>query len=133
MSQPTNLVLLQIGDVSGDGHNQRDTFILESSKNHKDLQEAFDKGDELFEFSNYCCEYEENKIPLELFNKLKAYLTEEEIASVGCFGHDDEEVSIHYSDYPYLWVAVARAGDPDLYVKLVKLPIIDGGGYGCYF
>lgn len=133
MSQPTNIVLLEIGDVSGDGHNQRDTFVLESSKNHKDLEAAFAKGNELFGFSDYCCEYEENKIPVDLLNKLKVFLSEEEIVSAGCFDYDDGKVSVYSQDYPYLWIAVARSGDPDLFVKLVKLPSIDGGGYGCYY
>lgn len=119
--------MVTVGDWSRDGHNQFDTYVVYSNKPQEKVMEAYSKGCEKLGFDlikEYCCEYEDNKIPEEIYEHFKHIV-------------DIDEFRGKYTVWSETWadmvLHVAKLGDPELDVNIKELNSWKIGGYGLYY
>ena len=63
-----------VGDWSGDGHNQKETFLVSSSRSIKELRELHFKAEEYLDFAigDICADYEQSYIESDQLEQLQA-------------------------------------------------------------
>ncbi len=136
-----NIVSLLLGDISGDGHNQRDTTVIFSNLTANEIKNAYSKGEKLLGFkfvSQVCSEYEDNSIPTELINKLvkfgfplETYLSNGDLSNDG--DDKDPEYFIWIQGYTEIYLFIVKIGNPNFEWKYTENDsCIDIGGYGLY-
>lgn len=118
---------------AGGGYEQTEEILISSNLNSQELQEAFQKGEELIgiRFRDQFSEYEANKIPLEMVQKMSKFFD---------VGFDLEDVVpedwdeyIYVNDYVNLWLNIAKVGNPEFVYELCESgPKIEIGGYGLF-
>jgi hypothetical protein len=68
----SNVIVLEIGDSSGDGHDKRNTVVVVSNKSQSEIMEAYRKGCAVvgFDLINECCEEFEDSLISEARMKM---------------------------------------------------------------
>jgi len=126
------MIELIVGDWSGDGHNQSEKFCIESSVDKDTLNLAYKKGVKAIgiDITSFCEEYEDNKIPKDVFNQ---FLELKFFEGEKYKNEDDNDVWTEVDTFVDIWLGTVRIGDPSITVQLVKLEgSIDIGGYGLF-
>lgn len=122
-----NIIILMAGDVSGDGHMQTETHLIECNLDQQQLQEAYKKGTKLVGFNltkDVCEDFEDHELPEAYRKKLakhKISVTEEDLDA---------------TDFAKLYMEICKLGDSNLvwnFADRVKYPTIEIGGYGLFF
>lgn len=142
-----NIIQINMGDISGDGHNQRDSYVIQSSLNKAEIVQCLAKVDEelgggVLSYSYGCCtslmpcsDYEDGEIPEELWEKIleRGILSDEFVAGIHKEGND---FSYDFERFINLWLDLVRYGAKllGLEVEIGRLGCenIDIGGYGLY-
>lgn len=121
---------LTVGDWAGDGHGMSDTYTVVANREWTAVRDAHQRGCELtqVDFTDICCDYEDNVIPPEMIARLKGF---------GLIGYDDPSststVHIDPFEFAELYMFIARVGDPGLTYRFAHIPEIRIGGYGLFF
>jgi hypothetical protein len=70
----TQLINIQIGDWSGDGHGQHEDFHFQSNKSIKDVRKAYFRAKNKYPTlcpETFCCEYEDCAVPNKITKEAK--------------------------------------------------------------
>lgn len=125
-----HIIKLVTGDWSGDGHCMTSTKIFKSNVSEDELQQAYRKGVNLVgvDVSRLCENYEDNTIPSETARRINDSIPntfeDDEFEEGGIWTNDD--------DFTYLWIAIAKAGNPDIVMEEITGSSINIGGYGLF-
>lgn len=130
-----------VGDWSGDGHGESETFIVETNASSiKDVEVAYDKATDLtgvHPIQSICSEYEDPLITKKDIDKLKAHnINVADYAEEVYNKEDREEGNLSFQCRADAWVefilAFIKLGNPLLECKVVddEFPTFDAGGYG---
>ncbi len=126
------LLTLTFGDWSNDGHSLSTTFVFESNKTVKELENLSQNLP--INFEKFCTDYEDDKVPIWVQKKLTALEIDLQDFLDHTITDSEEEQSISIDGLVELWVAVMKKTNPDLVLDLVQLPSGELNiGYGCYF
>lgn len=104
-----HLIKLIVGDWSGDGHRQCDTFVIESEFSPEKINKAYGKATKILGFDlieEVCAEYEESTLDPEVMAKMR------------CNGIDPDDYAETYDNKTVIWESCRYA---DLYLRIVKL------------
>lgn len=131
-------IRLQIGDFSGDGHGQKETFYfcLADPFTVLDAREAFFNGKEdkiLSKFAPdlYCKKYMDGMIPLELFNEIIKFDPNFPIKLPYDFEPElDKNLELYPEDMADWMVWFLNKSNPSLQASIVNDDIIDFHFYG---
>lgn len=150
-----NIVTLEMGDPSGDGHQITHTIVIETNLTKGELIQAYAKGERQlgFEFAGLVANnYEDNVLPHPYFLKFKELGFDqgllEEIESdeknvdsqspvIGDYGQIDEDThgyALYQDTYVDLWLGIAKLGNPE-FTYTIKEDAdvhISIGGYGLF-
>lgn len=129
---------LIVGDWSRDGHEKSEVVKIKSNLTLEELQAAYKDGSKLIGvdlIKNVCKDYEDNKIPKEICEKILKSLAALNLkSSLEWFEEDlEEDVWIYESEWAYVILDVCRIGCPNFEWEEVE----DGenwkiGGYGVF-
>lgn len=133
-----NVINLTIGDWSRDGHNQIETITIETNCTVEQINEISSKVKDVFGFTldEYCEEYEDNRIPMEIWNKLVAMgfpADGLEYGSPSDLEDDPDGVYLYSgSEYADIWLFMIQRCEPMFTYKIVNNANINIGGYGLF-
>ena len=129
-------ITIVVGDWSGDGHSQSDTYVVESNLDKPSIERAYRIATRQLGFDlikDVCEAYEENKIAEEVYEKLV-----ENGINIDGLAKEDELDCDYYGMTPDIWLKlyldVVKLGNPELQYSILndhneELHI---GGYGLY-
>lgn len=127
---------LTLGDMSGDGHGRSKSFLIQSSLNKKELQDAYEKAVKKTKVdlvNSVAIDYEENTISEKFFKKLqKAGVKLDDLF----FEDEDGDIDYQFSEYEIfaeLYLRMAKLIVPEFTYSFIELPRIRLGGYGLFF
>lgn len=125
-TEAKHLIRLEVGDYWEDGHGKSESIIIECNISRRYLEEAYKKGSELTGISldKECSDYELNELSLETRSLL-------EVAGIDI--DIDEDGIINSQTYSYIYMSIAKAGNPNLEYRFVEMDRIPIGGYGLFF
>ena len=133
-------ITMIIGDWSGDGHRETETEVWLANKDLAAVEEAYEKGSKILGvdiIKTVCVDYEDSSIETELFWKIANLCPDfgEEWDLEGePPSEENAERPVDSHEWPYLVMAVAKIGDPDL--EVAEAPHESTwkvGGYGLYY
>jgi hypothetical protein len=137
-----NTISLVIGDWSGDGHDKRETIIILSNLNNKDINKAYKKGSEKlgFDFCNDVCrDYEDHEISKDKLDLLIANGLK--IKDIAFDDYDlkefekDGTLRLWTEPFAEIYLFIVKLGNPDFeytFLEGKSDPSIHIGGYGLY-
>ena len=134
-----NLIQLESGDHSADGHGQTDVISIMSNLTSSDLIKAFNDGLKVLRVKreeygyglNFCSGYGESRIPESLCESLRingidpADFSRERIS-------EESDIKVGVDTYPLLWLEIAKLGNPKLKYEETSVEQIGIGGYGLF-
>jgi hypothetical protein len=144
MSHRTKILL---GDTSGDGHSQSESFLIESNLSRSEISKAYDKGTEILGLeyrtnyggverirykgiSNFCEDYEDSEIPEYFIDLLGMHGVLDKVGD-----REDLFEGYCYSDqFLQIYLGIVKLGDPTFTHKIISdnVQSIDIGGYGLF-
>lgn len=127
-----------LGDWSDDGHGKTNDFVISSDSTYEEITEAYKRGEKELGIKfvkNYCSDYEDNTIDVDLVNALKANginitLDKYELEEL----EENGTCGIWHDTYFFIWLELVRLGKPphpitDISTKTQNFKI---GGYGLF-
>lgn len=126
---------LNIGDVSGDGHERYRTYFVQTSHQREHISKAFKLGQEKLgvDFTKLCSKYEESYILLSEYEKFERagfkYIYSDQYV-------DKTKSTIDVTDFFHELVAFTiKVGNPDIYFEFADIPTLSLGniGYGLFY
>lgn len=111
-----NLFYLTIGDWSGDGHSQREHFLVRANKSLEQVREAHFLIPEKtgVDIESICSGFEEDTISEELVDKIEDLgFTLENSAGI-C------KEMIEVDEMAHLWTFLLQEADPELEIEFVE-------------
>jgi len=126
-----HIISLEVGDGSGDGHSMTQVVVIESNLSHKNLQEAYEKGSKIIGFDlkkKVACEYEDRVISEEYLEILASHNIQVKWQDE----YDEKERELWSNTWVYLWLDIAKLGNPSLEYKEMT-DTLTVGGYGLFF
>lgn len=67
-----NNIIIEIGDWSGDGHGQKETYVFDSNLTTEEVRESYFSAKEKYPSlcpEDFCCEYEDSEVPKQIVNE----------------------------------------------------------------
>jgi len=140
------LLEIMIGDPSGDGHDKVSTAIFELSKDmtEDEIYSHFEKASEVFGYNltEYCFEYEDDKIPVELAIKLNDLMKSQGLKGIWEVNYrleksedlDKDGVQISGIEYMQGYSCIFNTLDKDIQMKEKEDGIVSifAEGYGLF-
>lgn len=134
-----NIITLVVGDPSGDGHRETDTFTIKTNLSKQELTKAYEKGSKLlgFDFKEHiCCEYEDSILPEEELNILlgKDLILKDIVDDYFLQKYKNSGIlNLDSDSYTNIFLFIVKLGNSEFEYTYEKLPTIDIGGYGLFF
>lgn len=133
-----NIIELQMGDPSGDGHKQAKSFLISTTFSFNEIRAAYQAGVEKvgLDITSTCEEYEDNKLSIEQIKLLEKagldpylffdyyYMSENNIPIQFC--------NISPDEFAEVYLFIATIGNPDFRYEEFNTKVIDIGGYGLF-
>ena len=124
-----NIITLTVGDLSGDGHDRRETRSIETTFSVKKIEAAYAKGMKKLGFNpskDLASKYEDNKVPSK-YSKL--------LQKAGFPMGDDpdsDDWSLYTDDFVALFLWTVELGDPSFSYTETRSNELYIGGYGLF-
>lgn len=127
-----------VGDSSGDGHDKKNTYTVESNLSKQDIQSAYNKATAIlgFDFVNYVClDYEDNILKEEYVKILTDNGFDiNNYDDDGCWGYNTRNAFLLSSkSYLKLYLDIIKFGNNEFEYKLIESVKINIGGYGLFY
>lgn len=131
-----NKINLCVGDSSGDGHERRDNYLIESNLNKKQMLKSYKKGSKIlgFDFMNTVAkDYEDSKLSIEMLTKLRDNGYDGKIFDES-YCKNGHGPNLQCGEYVDIVLFVCKLGDPAFKYEYIKEDFSwDIGGYGLYY
>ena len=128
-------VSLITGDFGRDGHEQSDTFYIDSNLSMDEIKEAYEKGVEIIGFdlvTDECAEYDDNEIDKENYKKLVDHGFK-----YSDIDEEEEEPELDFVNpefFANMYLFFVKTGNTDFVFDMIDSDsTIDIGGYGLYY
>lgn len=114
------LVKLVVGDWSNDGHGNTRDIVYEVNTTARQMDQAHEQGAKAIgvAWEKVCEDYQDHTVPDDVMAKLKKHGIE---LPDECIGPDE---------FAWVWLEIAKIGDPSLDCQEVYLSNHNIGGYG---
>jgi len=123
---------LTLGDYSGDGHNQHETYNFATNKTKEEFLSIYAKSKESFDLTLVCADYEEDYLEEEHVQKLRDLGLNPENY---CEEPDDEgKYKIWLDGFIDLFMDLLHVVNPSLEINQITLQRFpDSFGYGLFY
>lgn len=122
-----NLFELVVGDGSGDGNGQTNSYFLKINKSSSELWEAYAKGVRIVEvdLENEVNEYQQRELTSVFVEAISKYVDLKEIVD-----EYEGKWSLDTGSYVSLWLLIAKLGNPSLKYQFLNPHSMNVGGAG---
>ena len=134
-----NDINIVVGDWSGDGHSQSDSYLYQVNITADELKAAYGRGvTEIgFSITSMCKDFEDGEIERQYAEKLVAngFVLEcgETIEGRADDSMTEDYIYLNPSEFADAYMIIAKLGEPTLkYTRRKDIPDIRIGGYGLY-
>lgn len=127
-----NVIVLTVGDWSGDGHNMTASRAIKTNLTPKELEKAFDKGVKKsgMDITCTCEDCEDSHISLDMWNYFHSRGIKGDLADIY---EDEDRVIINVDTYFDIYLKTCEIGNPDFKYEITKdKNTINIGGYGLF-
>jgi hypothetical protein len=128
-----NIVILEMGDPSNDGHGQTYQYVVKSNFNAVDIECMYQTASSkhALDITSECEDYEENT-PSKRFTSTFKKVFANNPAALQLIPNDDGEVgSIWYEEHAEIYLLIAQLDNPELkWEETTNNLLINIGGYG---
>lgn len=139
------LLTLSVGDSSRDGHQVSSTYACEVNKEmtQNDISIHYKKASNKFGFdiTEYCKEYEDNKIPIEYGEKLNNLIVSNGFKDIFMYKYnlenniEEEYFEIEPNEFVNIYISIFNLLDESVQMRNIDSEIINKciGGYGLFY
>lgn len=123
---------LILGDWSGDGHSQTESFHILSNLNSREIYKAFQAGVKIlgFDITDFCSDYEDTEISVEFFSALATKGMD--VSGYYITLDNTSTVNLDSNNYFSIYLFTIKLGNPSFNYEVNKMSQINVGGYGFF-